>query len=331
MMLFIKNFVLYIFDFDTANETLLIHNHMNKKFVIVYGWHALSDDNLLYSVVSCNDHMFLELVYNERIHNAKQKCDHLFFSHGVSTELCVIDNRNKITKLYDLDFDDILAIKHLIVRRCINNVTQMRISMTTYIIGNKLVIQIIQPQLTPKIMCADNIVDFAYSDSTLYAINKDNAVLEIKIANIISDDTLTLNFNQWCNIEPDCDCKLFAIYQDKHIQTNFISQYDYPTLQICTDDDRYGSVVITYDCINTNVYGYKLDSDEITPFVTFYAIANCRDSYYDGDNLAIENNNGTIDIYERNKQNIFVKKQTINGVLGYNKTITKSANNNIVK
>lgn len=331
MMLFIKNFVLYIFDFDSASENLLIHNHMNKKFVIVYGWHALSDDNLLYCVVSCNDHMFLELVYDEHIHDAKQKCDHFFFSHGVPNELCVIDNRDKITKLYDLNFNDISSIKNFIVRRCIDNITQTQISMVTYIIDNKLVIQIMRPQLPPKVICTENIVDFAYCDGSLslYAINSDSTVLEITLTNIISSDTNSLNFDKWCRIEPDC--KLFAIYQGKYIQTNFVSQYNYPALQIFTDDDRYGSIVITYDCSSTKVYGYKMDSDGITPRVTFYAITNCRDSYYDNNNLAIENNNETIDIYERNEQNIFVKIQTIDGVLGYNKTITKSANNNYVK
>lgn len=77
-MLFIKNFSLYIFDFSSGTESVLVHDYMDKVFVMVYGWYALSDDNMLYQVNSGGNNMCVRPIYDKCINNAKLARGHFF-------------------------------------------------------------------------------------------------------------------------------------------------------------------------------------------------------------------------------------------------------------
>lgn len=332
-MFFIKNFSLYNFDFVSGTESILVHNYMSTKFVIVYGNFVLCESNILYKITNNITVWYLEPLYNGKcIYNVKLNHGHLFYEDKISSELSVINHCGRITKVRGLLFNDLCAVKHFYTHKhiCTNNGVHIELLITTYIINNKLIIQVInlqyeQHECEPKIMCVENVVDFTYDDDILYIIYNNNNVAIVTKTNIISADTHMLNFSDYYCLENNC--RLSAIYQGEHIQTNFVSEHDYPLINIFDDDDELGGIVETYYSEKASVYGYKLDTSEIVPHILFYKIADCRFSYYDSVNLAVENNNETIDIYKRNSHYIFVATRTIDGVFGYEKNIMKSASN----
>jgi hypothetical protein len=97
-------------------------------------------------------------------------------------------------------------------------------------------------------MCIENIVDFTYDADNLYVVNNNNCALVANKSDIICADTLAINFSRYYCIERDC--KLFALYQGKRIQTNFDSEYDHPLINIFSDDNS--------KCENVKVLIHKL-------------------------------------------------------------------------
>jgi hypothetical protein len=330
-MLFIKNFSLHTFDFSSGTESVLVHDYIDKVFVMVYGWFALSDDNMLYQVTSSsNNNMQVNQIYDKYISNAKITHGHFFYDHKISSKLSVINSCGKIIDLHNLLFNDLNKLKHFSTETLrYDDLKQINILITTYIVNDNLMVEVTFPQLErePKIMCVKNIVYFTYDADNLYVVNNSNNVLITNKTNIICADTLVLNFNNYCCLESNYG--LFAWYQGERIQTNFISKYDYPIICIVSSNiiNKCELIVTTYYANKVNIYGCKFDTNGINPQIIFRSITDCRYSYFNGTNLAVENNNGGIDIYIRDTNHNFVAVQTVEGVLGYEKNVTKSANN----
>jgi hypothetical protein len=327
MMLFIKNFSLYNFDFETKNELAIVHNHMDKNFVVTHGKFILSDDNILYKIFY-NDNKTADLnpVYDDerRVTDLMIIYDYLFYICDNTYKLNVVDANNKITKIYSLRYEDLLEIKNFDLHEHYDDILRLEILMATYIINNKLVIEIMQLQCAPKILSVNNIIDFTYCHENLYIIC-DNKILISSIKNIIHGDTSIYNFNELYQLENNC--ALFALYLGKQIQTNYMLEKDYPIIEYFTDDDKLGGLFVDYKCGAIDIYGYKLETNDLDSRIVFYKIAEACDCHYTQGNIGIETNNGTIDIYDKCINKVFIKVQTIVGSFSYKKKNIKSANN----
>jgi hypothetical protein len=125
---------------------------MDKMFVIVYRWFALSDDNMLYHVTYCGDNSNTSVkpIHEGCVSNTKVLRNYLFYDDKSSSKLSVINLRCEIFDLHKMSFNDLHVLKHIIAQTCArhNNFKQIQISIVSHIINDVLTIQVTFPEQT---------------------------------------------------------------------------------------------------------------------------------------------------------------------------------------